>query len=188
MARSVASLHSRRVTKRNRFPYFCSLTDGRFPTLRRPQSDEKASPITGIMCGLGGRLRRETFEGCPVSGVGGLDPSSYEGAVPGGEASRFDHVLDRDLLKAGKDLCREDFRPGLLVFCIPFCHGRLVCSVGFASLGCGWSAVGGVDARGSQIGEMVEPVLASLGVPADVTELSPFSGVGATCEAVGSDD
>ena len=140
------------------------------------------------MCGLRGRLRSETFEGFPVSGVGRLDTSSYERAVPGGEASRFDHVLDRDLLKAWKNGCGEDFRPGLLVFYIPFCHGRLVCSVGFASLGCRWSAVGGVDARGSQIGETVEPVLASFGVTTDVTELFPFSGVGATFEAVGSDD
>ncbi len=46
------------------------------------------------MCGLGGRLLSETFEGFPVSGVGGLDASSYEGAVAGSEACRFDHVID----------------------------------------------------------------------------------------------
>ena len=63
-----------------------------------------------------------------------------------------------------------------------------MCSVGLASLGCGRSAVGGVDASGSQIGEMVEPVLAAFGVTADVTELSRFSGVAAAFQAVGSDD
>ena len=93
------------------------------------------------MRGLGGRLLGKEFEGCPVSGVGGLDASSYERAVPGGEAGRFDHVLDRDLLKAGKDLCSEDLRSWLLVFAVPFRHGRLVCSVGFTPLGCRWSAV-----------------------------------------------
>ena len=140
------------------------------------------------MRGLGGRLLGKEFEGCPVSGVGSLDASSYERAVPGGEAGRFDHVLDRDLSKTRKDLCSEDLRSRLLVFAVPFRHGRLMCSVGFTPLGCRWSAVGGVDARGSQIGKMVEPVLASFGVTTDVTELSPFSGVGATFEAVGSDD
>ncbi len=123
-----------------------------------------------------------------MSGVGGLDTSSYERAVPGGEACRFDHVVDGDLLKAGKDLCGEDLRSRFLVFCVPFCHGRLVCSVGFASLGCRVSAVGGVDAGGSQIGQPVEPVLAAFGVTADVTELSRFRGVGSAFEAVGSDD
>ena len=68
------------------------------------------------MCGLGGRLLSETFEGFPVSGVGGLDTFSYERAVPGGEACRFDHVVDGDLLKAGKDLYGEDLRSGLFVF------------------------------------------------------------------------
>ena len=84
-----------------------------------------------------------------MSGVGRLDASSYKGAVAGSEACRFDHDLDGDLLKTGKDLSSEDFRSRLFVFRVPFRHSRLVCSVRFASLGGRWSAVGGVDARGS---------------------------------------